>query len=270
MENIIFFFTGTGSSLATAKRIANNLGECDIHSISNYNPHKFNSRKHKKIGFIFPNYYGTMPQPMKRFIEKLDLSDNPYCFAVSCTGGIVAMTLADLANTLNQKGVTLNYSAYTTNGSNYIVAPYYTLLSYKGETLKKNVNKNNQLLDKISIDISKCKENKPPKIKVGTLFPKLLYGKKLKDNRINISKDFSTLDSCNSCGICKKICPADNIKIKNNEKPQWQEKCEDCCACIQACPKKAILLKGKVINKVRYFHPDTSISEVISYNTKKY
>jgi len=54
-----------------------------------------------------------------------------------------------------------------------------------------------------------------------------------------MDKDFRIDKECNSCGICKKVCPMDNIEITDNG-PQWMHNCDQCFACLQWCPKQAI------------------------------
>lgn len=266
MKTVIFFFTGTGSSLAAAKTIAKNIPDCDIKSISTCNPSNFNCKGYGRIGFIFPNYYGSIPNLMKLFIKNLLIPADTYCFAIVSAGGTVAMSLADLSELLKAKKLVLDYSGYISNGSNYIVAFYYNLLNRKGNALKNSVIKNSNILYQMSKDIYNLKKNNPPRHKIGVLFPTLFYGKKLTNNRLNIANKFSVSESCNGCEICSKICPANNINMSQNKTPEWNCKCEDCCGCIQACPQKAILYKGKYLNKNRYFHPETSIVEVISHN----
>lgn len=57
----------------------------------------------------------------------------------------------------------------------------------------------------------------------------------------NMDKDFWITDKCNSCGMCAKVCPVNNIEIIEG-KPKWQHKCEQCFACLQWCPQEAIVL----------------------------
>ncbi len=54
-----------------------------------------------------------------------------------------------------------------------------------------------------------------------------LFGLELKANK-----------NCINCGLCVKICPKNNIKIK--KKPKFGLKCMMCMSCVYNCPKKAI------------------------------
>ncbi len=56
---------------------------------------------------------------------------------------------------------------------------------------------------------------------------------------LSFDKTYKTIDKCNGCGICEKVCPVDNI-IMEKGKPVWQNQCENCIACYSWCPNKAI------------------------------
>ena len=50
---------------------------------------------------------------------------------------------------------------------------------------------------------------------------------------------FSVDNNCNSCGLCTKVCPFENIELYKG-KPMWHQHCTKCMACICRCPKEAI------------------------------
>lgn len=78
-------------------------------------------------------------------------------------------------------------------------------------------------------------------------------------------------DNCNGCGLCEKICSCGNIVINNN-KPQFNFKCNFCMACLYDCPNKAlctnifkiVLLKNGY--NIRDFIDNNIDNENISYN----
>ena len=129
---------------------------------------------------------------------------------------------------------------------------------------EKSVNKT----EKIASDIFNKKyfiEKEP------LAFMQVIKNTKLYKNNVYINdNNFLVNKDCNSCDICRKICPVNNIKLVNGI-PQWQHQCRDCLACINFCPNNAIQYGKNTINKKRYHHPEITIKEIINqklYNTK--
>lgn len=265
MSTVIYYFTGTGSSLAVAKRVATVLEDATYTAIKT-NDSDNTITLPKRVGFVFPNYYATIPEPVKAFITKLDFSQTEYTFAILNAGGNPGLGLEHLAKAIKKQGGKLHYSAFLRQGSNYIVAPYYTAMSYRGEALRENLRKNNSTIKEIISDIEMRKESKPRTSIMGYGLTRLMYGVRLKENRLNLANDFSVSTDCSGCGICAKVCPADNITMDSG-KPQWKSDCQDCCACIQMCRSEAILLRGKKLNKERFIHPEVTVKEIIAGNS---
>ena len=65
---------------------------------------------------------------------------------------------------------------------------------------------------------------------------------------------FKADDKCNSCGLCEKVCPYNNIKMYEG-KPMWSQHCTKCMACICRCPQEAIQYGKRTKNKGRYYNP---------------
>ena len=53
------------------------------------------------------------------------------------------------------------------------------------------------------------------------------------------ARDFFTTDQCIGCGKCVKLCPLNNITLKDKV-PVWGDHCTHCMACIGNCPAEAI------------------------------
>ena len=53
------------------------------------------------------------------------------------------------------------------------------------------------------------------------------------------ARDFYTTDKCIGCGTCARVCPLNNVSLKER-KPVWGDDCTHCMACIAGCPTEAI------------------------------
>lgn len=80
METTIYYFTGTGNSLAAAKAITASLEHCILKSIAKAMQEKDFKVSTPKVGFIFPLYYVGIPKIVQKFIKQADLSETKYIF----------------------------------------------------------------------------------------------------------------------------------------------------------------------------------------------
>ena len=76
----------------------------------------------------------------------------------------------------------------------------------------------------------------------------------------NLWRNFRVDETCDSCGLCEKICPTGSIEIEG-DLPRWTNTCEQCMRCVNYCPKQAIFqsgegsVKGKNIYHEPTFNP---------------
>ena len=83
-----------------------------------------------------------------------------------------------------------------------------------------------------------------------------------------MDKSFWADEKCTGCGICEKICPAQNISLMDG-KPQWQHRCEQCFACLQWCPEEAIQYGKGTAKKKRYHHPEITLKDMLACVPKR-
>jgi ferredoxin len=65
------------------------------------------------------------------------------------------------------------------------------------------------------------------------------------------------------CGICARICPADNITVTDTV--TFSNRCEVCYACVHNCPQNAIHLKNER-SAVRFRNEHISLQELPAAN----
>jgi len=255
---VIFYFSQSGNSLYCAKEIAKAMGNTTLVSIPEaVNNNEYKYEDYEKVGFIIPLYYMSMPNMVKEFISKLEISKDSYIFSVVTRASSKGRIFYDMDKLLNEKELRINYGEYITFPDSYI--------KFTGEASEKKRPKRNEEGEKslglitkriISEDIYRAKEGLI--LKVVSLLVYSIWKSRLKV----VNKSFKVNSACNGCGICEKTCPARNISIVNN-KPTWSDKCEDCMACVQHCPQKAIYFNSKTINKKRYINKNIELKELL-------
>ena len=51
--------------------------------------------------------------------------------------------------------------------------------------------------------------------------------------------EYTVNDDCIRCGICEKVCPANNIAV-TDDGVRFSDHCEVCYSCLHNCPQSAI------------------------------
>ena len=87
-KTVLFYFTGTGNSLAVARRIAEDLEDSVIISMLKEDAHKYITDDTQNIGLIYPIYMNAIPKVVARFIEQIKGITASYIFAIAIHGAL--------------------------------------------------------------------------------------------------------------------------------------------------------------------------------------
>jgi ferredoxin len=197
------------------------------------------------IGFCFPVYAFGIPRICRKYLLNLPKFKNPVNTFVLITAGDPdesGFSVKESTTILKDKGLNVIYSSVIHMPSNWTVSMN---LPFKEEAqliidsgVKKAKKSVQDILDGV---LHHHTFNYPPRYRrIG--FYKEYYLFKLLGVS-NLWRDFRTDDTCDSCGLCEKICPTNSIQVVDN-KPKWSKTCEQCMRCVNYCPKTAIFQKG--------------------------
>jgi len=258
METTIYFYTGTGNSLWTAKKLSAALENIELVPIALTGKGRIQTDS-KNIGFIFPVHIWGLPVRVVDFFNRLEIDRTKYYFAIGVNAGQVAATLIQLNNLLQDKGARLSSGFSLCMPSNYIPWGGAIAPEKQQEKFREALDK----LERIAASVRAKEEKAPEK---GPAWQNVFFSA---INRLSFShipemdKSFSADEKCTGCGICEKICPAQNI-ILTGEKPAWQHRCEQCFACLQWCPEEAIQYGKRTGKKKRYHHPEITLKDMLA------
>jgi Ferredoxin len=250
MENVIFYFSGTGNSLQVAKDIAEKLEECEVVNLAKFRTAtEINA---KRIGIVFPVYFWGVPNIIKKFLSEIKLAGTPYIFTVATCGNAAGASLLQVNDLLKIKNQKLSSGFIIKMPENYII--YYDADNSEKQQQRFYDEKNKiPYISQIVIGKKEVPFEKS-KYVIDTLF-----GKALNNAIVHKfpSKDgnFTVHDQCTGCGKCEKVCSVNNITMENN-KPSWNHHCEFCLGCLQNCPVNAIDYGNKTQKRKRYVNPN--------------
>ncbi len=263
MNTIIYFYTGTGNSLWTARKLAALLKNTELIPIPAAASQSAKTQA-EAIGFVFPVHIWGVPKLVIDFINHLESGSSTYHFALAVNAGQVAATLIQLKKILMMKGYDLDAGFSIDMPSNYI--PWGGAIAENKQQIK--FQRSEEKIGRIAEIIKAQRKLTPEK---GPLWQNILFSffyRKSFPHIHKMDKSFRADDKCNNCRICEIICPVRNILIVDG-KPLWQHHCEQCFACLQWCPEEAIQYGKNTQKKKRYQHPEISLKDMMACVSEK-
>ncbi len=260
MKTTIYYFTGTGNSLAAARQIAKILGETQLVPIAamNRSGERVVART-ERVGILCPVYDLGVPLLVRDWLSRVDISATDYVFGMVTMGGMGRSALRQMDTILrkkNTRGLDLAHAVRMPGNFPPLARPPV------GMKQDEILNKAMKTIDGFAREISEGKKQPVRGAFFSSLMMMLTYRSFERETR-TADRSFVLHDTCTSCGTCTSVCPVGNI-VMTRGKPAWQHHCELCLACLHFCPVQAIDLKMLfgTSGRGRYRHPDLTIADM--------
>ena len=104
----IYYFSGTGNSLHVARELQKRIPETKLIPIVSLLNEDDIETKGETIGFVFPIYVSSTPDPVRRFLKKIDLKPTQYIFVITTNCGYPGKVNIYLEKLLKKRGKSID------------------------------------------------------------------------------------------------------------------------------------------------------------------
>ena len=260
MTTTLYYFTGTGNSLAVARSLAEHLGDTRLVSI----PAVMGGDGEipvlsKKIGIICPVYDAGVPILVREFLHRCRFHDASYLFAIVTMAGIGGSALRMIDQDLregNGRGLDAGFIVKMPGNFPPLSVPP---AGKKIESLLKTAEQEVGAAAGIIREGSSRRIGMYP---LSSLMQAALFGPFSRKVR-EADEKFTVSAACNGCGTCVSVCPVKNVTLRDG-RPVYHHHCELCCGCLNFCPVQAIdldMFRGSR-GRGRYHHPFIRVDDM--------
>lgn len=263
---LIYYFSGTGNSLAAARDVATGLG-ADVQRMADAPDGLSIPAEADAVGFAYPNYDFRAPKYVEEWLRRVKGLEGRYLFAL-CTYGISAGdSLSRFDRLVRARGGALS-------------AGFAVLMPHNGigsalqpaSVREAILDEWNGRIDEVVAAISR-RECRP--LESGSrlggflrhqawrMLPGLFryLGVWMREGEAGLA--YRADDACTSCGVCARFCPVENITM-HSARPVWGTWCTNCFGCLHWCPAGAIHLGTANLQIDHpYHHPSVSVRDML-------
>ncbi|MFA6848949.1 MAG: EFR1 family ferrodoxin [Selenomonadaceae bacterium] len=242
-----YYYSGTGNTLLIVKEMIKTFSvkgiQVTFHKIEDTDPKAIDTTT--PLGIAFPVAFQSTLPFVWNFLQALPKAKKTPVFMIDTMMAFSGAIVGPLKKILTEKG-------YNCIGACEIVMPN----NWFPKQLKAEENGK-----KINNGIRKAREYAGNLIEGTTYWGRIPFLSKglyylccnnFVMQRINLAEGRKIIvdeKKCIKCGLCSKLCPVNNINMK--EYPEWHDSCELCMRCLSFCPVNAVIIPGKKFKPYR-------------------
>ena len=234
---MVLFFSATGNTEFIARQLALKLGDECLNLLDRVKRGD-HSPLHSEKPYIIcaPVYVCEIPRFLAAYLKEQTFTGSREVYFIFTSGGYAGIS-GQLAKAMFRKKK-MRYLGHAEfkMPRNYVANDHYPMLP--PEQVKERIHNSCRKLEQVAADIRAGRRLKARHVwlfetiitvPINPVWSKLKYQ----------TKDFYATGGCVGCGKCERLCPLNNISIKDR-KPVWGNECTHCMACIANCPTEAI------------------------------
>jgi ferredoxin len=233
----IYYFSGTGNTLWSARRFAELIGDAELHDMGvamrpllERPAQPVAPIEADKVVFLFPAYALQMPVGVSRFMRAVTVKSAYIAACVTC-GSHQGGALAEASRIMKAKGTPLSFAGTIPAVENYI-----PLFGYpRRAVIERKTPRHIAATEECARAIKAGRTNTVSSFHPLCWFVSMLFH----CGRASMWKWYRVTDACTGCGACAKVCPVGAITMKN-KRPVFSNKCQQCLACLSWCQNNAL------------------------------
>lgn len=234
---MVLFFSATGNTEFIARQLALKLGD-DCLNLLDRVKRGDHSPLHSEKPFIIcaPVYVCEMPRFLARYLKKQTFTGSREVYFIFTSGGYAGISGQLAKAMVRKKKMKYLGHAEFKMPRNYVANDHYSMLP--AEQVQERILNSCRHLEEVVADIQAGRKLKARHIWLFETIITLPFNPVWSRLKYK-TDDFYTTDACVGCGKCERLCPLNNISLKER-KPVWGQECTHCMACIANCPTEAI------------------------------
>ncbi len=234
---MVLYYSATGNTEFIARELAGRLHDECVNLLERMKQQDY-SNLHSEKPFIIcaPVYVCEMPRFMSKYLKKQTFTGNGDVYFIFTSGGYCGIS-GQLAKWMFRKK-RMRYRGHSEfkMPRNYIVNDAYPMLSK--EEVEERIISSYKMIAPVAEAIQSGNKLKARHIFLFETIITLPFNPVWTRFKLR-ARDFYSTDACIGCGKCVKLCPLNNIELKEKA-PVWGDHCSHCMACIGNCPTRAI------------------------------
>lgn len=234
---MVLFFSATGNTEFIARQLALKLGD-DCLNLLDRVKRGDHTPLHSDKPFIIcaPVYVCEMPRFLAKYLKQQTFTGSREVYFIFTSGGYAGISGQLAKAMVRKKKMKYLGHAEFKMPRNYVANDHYPMLP--AEQVQERILNSCRHLEEVVADIQAGRKLKARHVWLFETIITLPFNPVWSRLKYK-TDDFYTTDACVGCGKCERLCPLNNISLKER-KPVWGQECTHCMACIANCPTEAI------------------------------
>ena len=246
---MVLYYSATGNTEHIARELARRLDDECVNLLSRIK-NRDNTPLYSEKPFVVcaPVIVCEMPRFLADWLKKQAFQGSREVYFVFTSGGYCGPSGVLARGIMEKKGLNYRGHAEFKMPRNYVASDAYGQNSPE-EIRDRILNATGQVEDAAECIRSRG-ELTARKVQLWETLVTLPFNPVWVKLKLT-AKEFHVSDGCIGCGKCEKLCPLNNISLKD-KKPVWGNSCTHCMACIGNCPVEAIEYGNITQTKEKY------------------